>query len=547
MNGNHFGKKGLVVGIIMMFLGTSIITNFTVVCSEPSKSSDQPSIQSLGCPQPSYGNPPYKEWEKTFGGSNYDHGHSVEQTADGGYIITGYTKSYGRDGEHIWLIKTDRNGSEQWNKTLENNSCGFSVKQTIDGGYIIAGDTYAFGTKKIILIKTYSNGMKEWQNTFSAGNEVYCRSLDETSDGDYIVTGTGHGLLPGAYYYVFLLKADSNGNMLWMKTFGSNNSWGNSVRSTSDQGYIVTGSTVEYGAVDRDVWLIKTDRDGNEEWNKTFNGPGNKFDGGADVQQTSDEGYIITGHTGYPMNYSVDSNVWLVKTDNNGYQQWNRTFGGVGWDEGFSVDQTADDGYVIAGETKSFGDGESDIWVIRTNDSGIETWNITLGGSNEDIGESVQQTSDKGFIIAGRTSSYGAGWADAWLIKLTENEAPNQPTIDGQQSGRPCISYSYDVRASDPEGDEVYYWIEWGDGSAAIQWIGPYQSGQIITVSHTFSKKGTFIIKCQTKDVYGKESDWGTLSVTMPYSYNIQLMQFWTKLLERFPNTFPILRHLMGY
>ncbi|MCX6672049.1 MAG: FG-GAP repeat protein [Euryarchaeota archaeon] len=133
------------------------------------------------------------------------------------------------------------------------------------------------------------------------------------------------------------------------------------------------------------------------------------------------------------------------------------------------------------------------------------------------------------------------------FTKVTENQSPNPPTVDGPASGKPGISYNYNFIAVDPDGDDVYYWIEWGDESPNTGWIGPYPSGQVVIVSHTFSKKGTFIIKCQAKDINNALSEWGQLSVTMPCSYSIPFMQFWIKLIERFHNAFPILRYILSY
>ena len=185
-------------------------------------------------------------------------------------------------------------------------------------------------------------------------------------------------------------------NTVWTKTFGGNVSErGRSVQQTSDGGYIVAGS-----------WLIKTDSEGNEEWTK-------QSISGNSVQQTSDNGFIITG--------TIDSfgneDVKLIKTDSNGNEQWNQTFGGTENDAGYSVQQTTDGGYIIAGYTRSFGNDGYDAWLIKTDSEGTEEWNQTIGGEYIDEGRSVQQTTDGGYIIAGYTTSFGNGWYDFWLIK----------------------------------------------------------------------------------------------------------------------------------
>ena len=302
-------------------------------------------------------------WTKTFGGSSNDRGYSVQQTTDGGYVIGGYTSSYGNGSADVWLIKTDADGDTLWTQTYggSSNDRGYSVQQTTDGGYIIAGYTESFG-----------NG-----------------------DDD-----------------VWLIKTDSNGDSLWTKTFGgSDGDYGYSVQQTTDGGYIITCTEYSYG-MDSNIWLIKTDSLGQEEWNQIFYYVGNSE--GRSVQQTTDGGYIIAGMYSYL--------AILIKTDSLGNEEWNQTFGGNEDDYGSSVQQTTDGGYIITGITTSFGNGGQDMWLIKTDADGDEEWNQTFGGSNNDEGHSVQETTDGRYVITGSTASFGYGGEDVWLIK-TDSDA----------------------------------------------------------------------------------------------------------------------------
>jgi len=408
---NNIFKKGFVLGIIVLFVAASFVPSISGSIKKASNVLNIETIENTREQECFLSYTPEEEWNKTFGGTEYDVGNSVQQTTDGGYIITGSTHSFGAFG--VWLIKTDSNGDEEWNKTFGGLFLyGYSVQQTTDGGYIITGYTeYAY----VWLIKTDSNGDEEWNKTFGGDwpNFAEAYSVQQTTDEGYIITGCK---VQDDDFDVWLIKTDSNGNEEWNKTFAGPY-WDNGffVQQTTDGGYIITGYTnyVFMHSERTDVWLIKTDSNGNEEWNKTFDGT--CFDFGRSVQQTTDEGYIITGTTCLCDNGCRE--VWLIKTDSNGDEEWNKTFGGIDDDYGRSVQQTTDGGYIITGETESYGAGSNDVWLIKTDSNGDEEWNKTFGGIDDDYGMSVQQTTDEGYIITGFTS-YGAGSYDVWLIKI---------------------------------------------------------------------------------------------------------------------------------
>jgi parallel beta-helix repeat protein len=361
---------------------------------------------------------PEEEWNKTFGGTADECGFSVAQTSDDGYIIVGDTRSYGAGSADAYFIKTDENGNVEWSKTFGGAYCdlGKSVQQTSDGGYIITGfiGSYGAGAYDTWLIKTNSKGNKEWDKTFGGSDNDGGWAVQQTADGGYILAGVTDSYGAGNDD-VWLIKTNSNGNKVWDKTFGgADYDYGHSVQQTSDGGYIIVGNTESYGAGKHDVWLIKMESNGNEEWNKTFGG--SNWDMGFSVQQTSDGGYIIVGNT---ESYGAGKHdVWLIKIESNGNEEWNKTFGGSNWDMGFSVQQTSDGGYIVAGDTFSYDTDSYDLWLIKTDTNGNEEWSKTFGGSDSDRGWAVQQTSDGGYILTGYTKSYGDGNFDVWLIKV---------------------------------------------------------------------------------------------------------------------------------
>jgi hypothetical protein len=357
-------------------------------------------------------------WSKTFGEVGLDWGYSIQETRDGGYIITGGTWDEANSGG-ILLLKIDRLGNTTWSTVLGSVEGGLSVLEGIDLGYIVLGlqmdDTW--------LINTDSKGQIRWLKTFEG---LRGHSIQETEDDGYIVVGcTRSG-------DAWLMKTDLTGNKIWDNTFGgSDYDLGNSVQQTRDGGFIVVGSTESYGAGRYDIWLIKTDSKGYKEWDKTFGG--SKYDQGHSVKQTEDGGFIVVGST---ESYgSGDWDVWLIKTDPLGNKEWDKTFGGLDSDEGHSIQVSKDGSFIIVGSTNSFGARGrgfpfssyvgtffgGDVWLIKTDPTGNIIWDKIFGGAGDDVGFSVLETDD-GYIVTGFTEPYDEGYPDTinhdiWIIK----------------------------------------------------------------------------------------------------------------------------------
>jgi hypothetical protein len=361
-----------------------------------------------------------QRWARTYGGTGTDLGQSVQQTLDGGYVVTGYTNSFGNDIQ-VYLIKTNAYGDTAWTRTFGGNDDdrGYCVQQTLDEGYIVAGLTYTFGPGtpdhcNVYLVKTDAAGDTLWTRAYGGVYDDEAYSVEQTPDGDHIVAGSTSSFGAGGGD-VYLLKLDGSGDTLWTRTYGgTGDEQGNSVQQTFDGGYVVAGYANSFGAGSYDVYLVKTDAAGDTQWTRTYGGTG--IDVANSVQQTSDSGYIIVG---YSNSFGAHNNlVYLIKTNAAGDTVWTRTYGGAGNENiANSVRQTPDGGYIVAGYTNSFGAGNYDVYLIKTDAAGDTIWTRTYGGADVDEGECVRPTTDGGYIIAGETNSYGAGNGDVYLIK----------------------------------------------------------------------------------------------------------------------------------
>ena len=349
---------------------------------------------------------PVEEWNKTFG-AYWDEAYSVQQTPDGGYIIEGYTIPYGNGNQSdTWLIKTDAYGDEEWNRTFGVIS-GIKISPTSDGGYMLKW----WSGQDFRVMKTDANGQEQWNKTYTKDmaplgvkkGKYQVNSVEETADGGFIYAGFNMLSQSTSDWHMRIVKVDVYGNEQWNIT--SQRSQGDiadSAQQTSDGGYIISGAT-ESGAL-----VLKLDAKGNQQWEKIL---GTKGEARA-VLQTSDSGYIILDN--------VNSDISLIKMDATGNEQWNRTFGGQNGDVGFSIQKTSDDGYILAGYTKSYGAGDRDAWLIKTDAYGNQQWNKEFGGSMIEQAYSVKETYDGGYIFAGFTESYGARNGDAWVVKIRD-------------------------------------------------------------------------------------------------------------------------------
>ncbi len=456
--------------------------------------------------------PPKIQWEQCYGGSAGDEAYSIQQTADSGYIIAGATASTNYDvtghdsliesitsktgpttydtilPDEYWIVKLSKIGNIQWQRCIggTHGDEAHSVLQTSDGGYIVAGEsaswngsvtghyikviTTPMGTDTVVfteywIVKLTAAGNIQWQECLGgqgSGNDI-ANSIQQTSDGGYIVAGSSSstdGDVTGnkgeSDYWI--VKLSPAGGIQWEKSYGgSHDDEAQSIQQTADGGYIVAGYsnssdgdvTGHHGGdtandnlcgdtVNYDYWILKIDTNGAIQWEKSLGG--GCPDMAYSVIQTKDGGYIVAGST-----LSSDGDVagnhgfwdyWVVKLSSMGTIQWDSCYGGVGWDEAYSIKQTLEGGYIVAGFSNSGYDdvngnhlASHDYWILKLSPIGAIQWEYCYGGGSTDEAYSIQQCYDGGYIVAGLSSStdfdvtghHGGDTIndDYWIVKLT--------------------------------------------------------------------------------------------------------------------------------
>jgi hypothetical protein len=415
---------------------------------------------------------PTIQWQKTLGGANVDVAKSIQQTIDGGYIVAGYTTSTDGDvtgnqgSSDSWIVKLSNSGTIEWQECLGGSNWEYaqSIQQTTDGGYIVAGYSVSTdgdlavnqGSTDIWVIKLSSSGIIEWQKTFGGTKSDIATSIQQTTDGGYIVAGeteSNDGDVTGNHGSSdsWVLKLNSSGTIVWQKTFGgTEGDFASSIQQTTDGGYILlVGETysndgdVTGNHGGGDIWVVKLSSSGTIQWQKPLGG--SRYDGARSIQQTTDGGYILAGDTtsndGDVTGEDINYDIWVVQLNSSGTIVWQKIIGKPKGDYAFSIQQTTDGGYIVAAGTElTDGDlGEPylyDIWVFKLNSSGTILWEKTLGGSKIDVAFSIQQTTDGGYILAGYTESNDGdvtgkhGSEDIWVVKLLNTLGINEVTAD---------------------------------------------------------------------------------------------------------------------
>jgi hypothetical protein len=431
--------------------------------------------------------PLVKQWDKRYGGTKSEWLHAVQQTADEGYILGGYTTSDeggdvsgpSRDDTLIpqgdyWILKTDSLGNKLWDKRFGATYADrlYSLHQTRDGGYILGGGAASDSTGDISqrsrggvdfwVVKTNATGNKEWERLFGGTSREEVNSIQQTADGGFIFGGwtvsdscsdISQQTKGDADYWV--VKTDSAGNKEWDRRYGGMyNDELFELHQTTDGGYILggysnsdsSGDVSQPSRGDRDFWIVKIDALGAKLWDKRFGG--GMVDDFYSLFQTSDGGYALAGITFSDSSADVsqatkgNSDYWLVKTDSLGNKQWDKRFGGSAAERNLGyVRPTADGGYLLSGNSLSAAGGDKtennlgpgQIWVLKADSLGIKQWDKTIFTDAFDTYGYTIQTIDGCYAIAVGTGSGIAGYQtqlskgqnDYWLVKFCDTVAIN--------------------------------------------------------------------------------------------------------------------------
>jgi uncharacterized delta-60 repeat protein len=339
----------------------------------------------------------------------------ITEASDGGYIFVGETDSFGAGSNDAWLLRLSEDGEVEWQRTYGGGSgdTGRVVRTTPDGGYIVAGQTHSFssGSTDFWLIKFDSDDNIVWQKAYGGPRSDIAHALDLTSDGGYIVAGftTSFGASSKDY---FVIKLDEGGAVQWQKRFGaSGEDVVRVVKQTSDGNYLVAGFTHSFGQ-GGDIMILMLDGSGNVEWQKRYGGA--KFEEPGAIFEVSD-GYIVLEQTA---SFSGGADGWIFKIDSDGNMISQKRYNGNGFDELSAVRQTPDGGFIVVGETRSFGLSLEDFWVLKFDSSANLEWQKRYGGDDIDEAEAVALTPDGGYIIAGITRSFDSAGRDIWILRL---------------------------------------------------------------------------------------------------------------------------------
>ncbi|MCC6486952.1 MAG: hypothetical protein IT364_05575 [Candidatus Hydrogenedentes bacterium] len=373
----------------------------------------------------------YVTWVKTYGAEGVDELPGLTRTHDGGFLLGGTTESAGAGGRDFYIVKTDNLGNEVWSNTFGGilREDGEPVLDTSDGGYLIAGFTTTFGAgdTDMYLVKTDAAGNKDWSRTYGGpeGEKVF--DIESAFDGGFALGGYTESFGAGQTD-MYLVKTNRKCRVQWSKTYG----WATDERAYGmDQcaagGYFLAGNSIRADAVHMDIYVVRTDVDGVEIWGETYDAGGSAT--ASAVTETSNGGCLVTGRT---YDYDVgEYDIYVIKLEADGDTEWSRILGGAYDDRAYAGHETADGGYIVVGTSEDRTCTKNDMYIAKLNAVGAPVWSTKIGGSENDTPFNVLELPEGGYVIAGSTESFGAGSSDGILVKITPSgRAPSSYELE---------------------------------------------------------------------------------------------------------------------
>jgi len=359
-----------------------------------------------------------------YGGTANDFSYHSQQTSDGGYILMGYTYSFGGINTKAYVVKINSTGDTLWTKTYGSTGYDYFYggQQTSDGGYIFSGYTTGptFGSADVYLVKTDSVGNEQWSRVYGGASTDQGTSVIETSDGGYAVTGFT-GSIGGGASDVFIVKTNNAGNPDWMFAYGGTaNEYGNSILQTADGGFLVAGHIYDPSASNTDMLIMRVNANGGMGWAAAIGGPlpDTKTEVARKAIITSDGGYLIAGYT---VGYTASEEGFLVKLDTSGIAQWAKYYGGATYnDEFFDVIEKPSGGYVVLGSTRNFGiaPGDENMYLLSLDSNGDTLWTRSYGYTGQDVGNCITLDTDGGYVLSGFSTSFFNNNPMMFIVKV---------------------------------------------------------------------------------------------------------------------------------
>jgi hypothetical protein len=373
--------------------------------------------------RPAPGTAPPADFLQLFGGPGTEVGNAVRELSDGGFIVVGYTSSRGAGEEDVFLLRTDAAGDTLWTRTFggPGNDFGWDVLATDDGGYVIVGFTNSFGAggDDVLIIGTGPAGEQRWMRTYGGPGDELAWAFHATADGGFVIAAqtTSYG---AGERDAYILRIDASGDTLWTRTLGGPGV--DRIFATSptvDGGSIFAGITSNQSAGELDATLIRIAGSGDVVWARSYGGERNDI--GHGVTTARDGGFLLVGYTN---SYGSGQNdIYLVRTDAEGGVVWTQLIGDAGDDRAMMAAPLTGGGFAIAG----YASGGDEYWSAKltaVNDAGELLWSDSFGSPGTDRGVMLQQTSQGAFIFTGGIWNASHQAPDLFLAKIPNRDAP---------------------------------------------------------------------------------------------------------------------------